>query len=235
MKSPAHPIGIIGSRIATAVVVLALGACATTTEDELAARTFDPPDPAYTMPPEAKDGSIYQAASNRFFFEDTRARRIGDVINVILDEQTDATKSASSNAGRDTSINLPNPTLFGGALSVKGRNILQIEAEGGTSFSGSGDSSQSNRLTGSVAVTVHEVLPNGTLRIRGEKVLTLNHGTETVRVSGLVRSADIDPSNTVQSSRLADADISYRGTGAIADSSRPGWLTRVFTSALWPF
>jgi len=82
---------------------------------------------------------------------------------VILDEQTDATKSASSNAGRDTSINLPNPTLFGGALSVKGRNILQIEAEGGTSFSGSGDSSQSNRLTGSVAVTVHEVLPNGTL------------------------------------------------------------------------
>jgi len=154
---------------------------------------------------------------------------------VILDEQTDATKSASSNAGRDTSINLPNPTLFGGALSVKGRNILQIEAEGGTSFSGSGDSSQSNRLTGSVAVTVHEVLPNGTLRIRGEKVLTLNHGTETVRVSGLVRSADIDPSNTVQSSRLADADISYRGTGAIADSSRPGWLTRVFTSALWPF
>lgn len=231
-----HKTGRIAARFSTALMLLsALGACASTTEEDLTARTYDPPDPAYNVAPQQRDGGIYHATSNRFFFEDMRARRIGDVINVILDEQTDATKSASSNADRGTSINLPNPTLFGGALSVKGRDILEIEAEAGSSFSGSGDSSQSNRLSGSVAVTVHEVLPNGTLRIRGEKVLTLNQGSETVRVSGLVRAADIDPSNTVQSSRLADADISYRGTGAIADSSRPGWLTRVFTSALWPF
>ena len=100
---------------------------------------------------------------------------------------------------------------------------------------GSADSSQSNRLSGSIAVVVDKVLSNGNLWIRGEKRLTLNQGSEVVQVAGLIRSVDITPGNTIQSNQIADASITYGGRGHLADSNRAGWLTRLFTSPLWPF
>lgn len=181
------------------------------------------------------DGAIYAAHSNRFFFEDIRARRIGDIINVELDERTDATKSATTSANKGTGINLPSPTLFGGGVSVSGRNLLENQVSTSTDFSGAADSSQSNRLSGSIAVMVHEVLPNGNLLIKGQKVLTLNQGSETVRLSGVVRPADITPQNTVNSNQIADANITYGGSGILADSNRAGWMTRLLTGKLWPF
>ncbi|MDP3368030.1 MAG: flagellar basal body L-ring protein FlgH, partial [Pseudomonas sp.] len=94
---------------------------------------------------------------------------------------------------------------------------------------------QSNSLSGSVTVTVAEVLPNGVLVVRGEKWLTLNTGDEMVRISGLVRADDISSSNTVSSTRIADARLTYSGTGSFADASQPGWLSRFFLSPMWPF
>ncbi|WP_313327993.1 flagellar basal body L-ring protein FlgH, partial [Stutzerimonas balearica] len=98
-----------------------------------------------------------------------------------------------------------------------------------------GQAGQSNSLSGSITVTVSEVLPNGILAVRGEKWLTLNTGDELVRIAGLVRSDDISTDNTVSSMRVADARITYSGTGAFADASQPGWLSRFFVSPLWPF
>ena len=86
-----------------------------------------------------------------------------------------------------------------------------------------------------MAVTVERVYANGNLAIRGQKRLTLNNGGEHVRVSGIVRSIDVGPDNTVRSSELADARIVYAGDGLVADASRAGWLTRILGSALWPF
>ena len=216
-------------------LVLALGACAGTGGPPIRDAAFEPAPPEPSVSPEYNGGAIYQPTSNRFFFEDIRARRVGDVITVILDERTAASKSASTSAARGTSVGIAAPSVFGRPVSLGGKDVFSVDLAANTDFAGSGDSNQSNQLSGSVAVTVHEVLPNGLLRIRGQKVLTLNQGSEVVRLSGLVRSADIRPGNAVLSTEIADANITYGGNGLVADSNRAGWLTRFFTSASWPF
>lgn len=213
-------------------LLLSVVACSTAPKEQ---PDFSPAEPSIVITDDSENGAIYKVSNNRFFFEDIRARRVGDVINVILDERTDATKSASTNANRGTSIGIPSPTLFGGTISAKGRELLANDISASTDFAGTADSSQSNRLNGSVAVVVDKVLSNGNLWIRGQKNLTLNQGSEVVRVSGLIRAVDITPENTIQSNQIADASITYGGTGLLADSNRAGWMTRIFTSRLWPF
>lgn len=215
-----------------AIIVLTSSACAIT---PTAQPDFKPAEPPVNIVNERPDGAIYQVSSNRFFFEDIRARRVGDVINVILDERTDATKTATTSANKGTTIGLPSPTIFGGKVTVKGREILSNDIAASSQFAGTADSSQSNRLNGSVAVIVDQVLSNGNLLIRGQKRLTLNQGSEVVQVSGLIRPVDITPQNTILSNQIADASITYGGSGLLADSNRAGWMTRVFTSPLWPF
>lgn len=215
-----------------AIIVLSTSSCAVTPP---AQPGFKPAEPPVTIVNAKADGAIYQVSSNRFFFEDIRARRVGDVINVILDERTDATKTATTSANKGTTIGLPSPTLFGGKATARGRDILSNDISASSQFAGTADSSQSNRLNGSVAVVVDKVLTNGNLWIRGEKRLTLNQGSEVVQVSGLIRPVDITPQNTILSNQIADASITYGGSGLLADSNRAGWLTRVFTSPLWPF
>ncbi|HSG61723.1 MAG TPA: flagellar basal body L-ring protein FlgH, partial [Pseudomonadales bacterium] len=102
-------------------------------------------------------------------------------------------------------------------------------------FTGSADSDMSNSLSGNISVTVSDVLPNGVLVIRGEKWLTLNRGEEFIRIRGLVRAEDIAADNTISSTLIADARITYSGTGELADTNRQGWLTRFFNSVVWPF
>ena len=214
------------------ICLLLISACSVTPMVE---PDFTPAEPQVVIREAQSNGAIYQASNNRFFFEDIRARRVGDVINVVLDERTDATKTASTSANKGTSIGLPSPTLFGGKVTARGRDILSNDIKASTDFAGSADSSQSNRLNGSVAVVVDKVLSNGNLWIRGEKRLTLNQGSEVVRVSGLIRPVDITPENTIQSNQIADASITYGGSGLLADSNRAGWATRLFNSPLWPF
>lgn len=224
------------SRIGKALGILSLAglsACSITTP--IKETGFTPADPPVVIHEEKASGAIYQAATNRFFFEDIRARRVGDVINVILDERTNASKTASTNAAKGSSVSLPTPTLFGGTLTAMGRDLLSNDISGSSDFGGSADSSQSNQLTGSIAVVVDKVLSNGNLWIRGQKRLTLNQGSEVVQVSGLIRPVDITPENTIQSNQIADANITYGGKGLLADSNRAGWMTRIFTSPIWPF
>lgn len=112
---------------------------------------------------------------------------------------------------------------------------LSAEYSGNRETKGDSAAGQSNSLTGSITVTVAEVMPNGILAVRGEKWMTLNTGNELVRIAGLIRADDIATDNTVSSTRVADARITYSGTGAFADASQPGWLDRFFLSPLWPF
>ena len=139
-------------------------------------------------------------------------------------------------------------SLFGGGVSVRnpgsgnvlnpltGDNLsLGAEYNANRDTKGDSKAAQGNSLSGSVTVTVAEVLPNGILAVRGEKWMTLNTGDELVRIAGLVRADDISTDNTVSSTRIADARITYSGTGAFADASQPGWLDRFFLSPLFPF
>jgi flagellar L-ring protein precursor FlgH len=100
-------------------------------------------------------------------------------------------------------------------------------------FEGSADADQSNSLSGTISVTVTQVMPNGLMEVRGEKWLTLNQGEEFVQISGIIRPVDIGPDNSVPSFKVADARITYAGKGALADANSPGFLARFFMK-LWP-
>jgi len=212
-----------------------LGGCVTPSLTLPVTADWTPAEPSVAIEARESNGAIWTSSSSLSLFEDTRARRVGDVVTVLLEERTAATKSATTNASRTTSIDLPTPTVFGGPVTIGGREFLNIDARAGSDFQGGGGAEQSNRLDGSIAVTIERVYPNGNLAVRGEKRITLNNGGEHVRVAGIVRAIDISPDNTVRSSDIADARIAYGGDGLTADANRAGWLTRILTSRLWPF
>lgn len=169
-------------------------------------------------------------------YSDKRAHRIGDIITVTLTERTTSSKTAETQITKDNEISLDESTLLGRPVSLlNGNYSLATTVNNERDFEGEADSSQSNSLQGSIAVTVADVTPNGLLVVRGEKWMTLNSGKEFIRVSGLLRPEDVAPDNSVASNRLADAEITYSGTGDFAESNRQGWLSRFFTSRWWPF
>lgn len=180
-------------------------------------------------------GSIYSAATSRDIYGDGRATRVGDIITVVLTESTQSSKSAKTSLDKSNEFNLPQATLFGSGVSAFGQPISATQAEAKTEFEGEGKSDMSNSLSGNISVTVHDVLPNGSLVVRGEKWLTLNQGEEYIRISGLVRPQDIGQDNSVPSTKLADARIEYAGSGAVSDTNATGWLARFFINPLWPF
>lgn len=188
------------------------------------------PQPPVRDPALAK-GAIYQPALAMNLVGDARAGRVGDIITVILQERTQAQKSANTDLARESTNGaaLSGSGPVGDFLSEGDRGI---DFESSSEFSGEADADQSNSLDGQIAVTVAQVLPNGNLLVQGEKWITINQGEEFIRLRGIVRPMDISDSNTVPSTRIADARITYSGRGALADTSTPNWLTRFFHSAV---
>jgi len=228
-----------------ALIVIVLGGSGCTTSPvKSMADEYESSRPSYVSAPPKATGGIFQAGHEMTLFEDIRARRVGDIITIVLSERMNASKDASTNTSKDTSMEMENPTLLGFqpsfdiplpfGRSLRDRN-LALSMAGGSSFAGAGDTSQSNSLSGNVTVTVSEVLPNGNLVVRGQKRLTINQGDEYVQVYGIVRPADINPDNTIMSSKVADAKFSYVGEGTLANANSQGWLARFFNTKWWPF
>lgn len=209
---------------------------------------YAPVLPRTPLPATQTNGAIYQADFDNNYFTDRKAFRVGDIITISLNERTQASKNASSQIQKDSNVDIGVPNIFGMAMAPKNplaglsalgltNDNLSLEAgyDAKRATKGSGQTGQSNSLSGSITVTVAEVFPNGVLAVRGEKWLTLNTGDELVRISGIVRADDISTDNMVDSTRIADARITYSGTGAFANASQPGWLDRFFLSPMWPF
>jgi flagellar L-ring protein precursor FlgH len=184
---------------------------------------------AAEAPPPA-DGSIYHDARNMELFSDPRAHRAGDILTVVLVENTQAVKKSNTTTSKTDKDTVGAPTLLG-----KTFNKAAIGTSADRSFAGAGTSSQSNQLTGNITVTVAQRLGNGNLVVRGQKWLTINQGQELIRIAGIVRPQDISQDNTVPSTRVADAKITYTGRGTLADANTQGWLSRFFNSKWMPF
>ena len=201
----------------------------------------EPPGPDYgpavpAEPLETSDtGGIYRTETSMDLFMDLRARAVGDILTIQLVERTDASKDSSSSTSKGTDLNTGLPIIAGRPVTVGGTQVLNNEIQSETSFAGEADATQSNRLDGSITVTVADRLPNGNLFVRGEKWITLNQGEEFIRFSGIVRPVDIGPNNSIPSTKVADAKIAYSGKGTLADSSEPGWLAKFFNSPWFPF
>lgn len=218
-------------RIAAALAVAALVAAPAIARKRLSDPDYAPAYPAETVATPA-NGAIFQPDMGYApLTSGARAAMVGDILTIVLTERTQASKTNSAKTDRSGEIGLEPPTT--GLLS-KLFDASDVSASGGSSFDGSGSASQSNQLNGEVSVTVARVYPNGTMLVRGEKRLTLNRGDEYIRISGLVRPADITADNRVASTRVADARITYSGKGEIARASRQGWLQRFF-SMVSPF
>jgi len=225
--------------------VLGLGACSTPQPPKEQA-SYAPPVPVAPLPAAQTGGAIWQDGFANTLYSDRKAYRVGDLITVNLSEHTQASKRAGSQIQKDGGAKIGLSSLFGAKflghnpgdkanpLQAPGLN-LDSEFSATRSSKGNAQAGQSNSLFGAITVSVIEVLPGGILLVRGEKWLTLNTGDELVRISGLVRPDDIATDNSVLSTRMADAKITYSGTGSFADASRPGWLQRFFMSPLWPF
>ena len=224
------------------VCVMSLAACQSLPERDPAYAAVRP----VALPPvQANNGSIYQAGYDVRLFEDSRARRVGDLLTINLTETTSASKQSATELNKSNTTSITNPTILGSTpqfntpgivpLASNQNNNLGASLSSDNEFSGDSSSSQSNSLSGSITVTVAEVLPNGYLVIRGEKVTSLNQGHEYVRLSGIVRPVDIRPDNSILSTQVADAQITYTGSGSTADVNKIGWLARFFISSLFPF
>lgn len=185
-----------------------------------------------TAPP--ADGSIYHDMQNMELFNDSRAHRIGDILTINLVEAMQASKKSETTTSKSDKVNVGAPQVLGQSLRVLGQSANST-LNSANSFDGAGSSTQSNQLSGQLTVTVAQRLSNGNLLVKGEKWLTINQGQELIRISGIVRAQDIGQDNSVDSTRVADARITYTGRGTLDQANTQGWLAKFFNSKWMPF
>ena len=180
----------------------------------------------------ANNGAIFNPIYSRSLFEDRRARYVGDTLTISIVENTSASTSSSSSANRTSSLSVGVPTITG----LPGKNFqgMSASAESENDFAGKGAAAAKNVFTGTITVTVIEVLENGNLLVSGEKQVAIGHGQEYIRLSGVVNPSFITADNTIASSRVADARVEYKESGYISEAQVMGWLARFFLSFL-PF
>lgn len=212
------------------LLVGGLSACnsvpSTNVHQPMSARPVTPPAT------QALPGAIFQTAHTAPLFETKRARNVGDTLTILISEKTDAARKGNSKADRKQSSAFSVPTLSG----LPGKSFLNasLAATSDSSFDGSGESNANDSFTGTIAVTVIEVLANGNLLVSGEKQIGLNYETEYIRFSGVVNPTQISFGNSVSSGQVADARIEYRGTGSVDSAQIMGWLAKFFLTFL-PF
>ena len=212
---------------------------------------YSPVRPPVVVNHPQNTGSIYLNANNLNLFETVKAHRVGDILTVVFNENTTGKKETKTEDNKASSIGLSNPTIFGKAVSTDETTGNAVSYAGGladallrglnTSVESSGDfkskgkSEQKNSLTGNIGVTVTEVLSNGNLVVRGEKLVTINQGDEYIQLSGIIRGRDVGLDNMIASSKVANAQITYSGVGLTHDSNKGGWGTRFYLGDMWPF
>ena len=215
-----------GSLISSAALMASLLSGCTTYVQNVVSDEFEPIfEEAADTVEQLPTGSIYSDNGVGLFPSGPTSKQVGDIINITMLETFSATKSSSAASSKADSFDVTLPTGLPNILTG-GFEAGSLTSGTTQSFGGSGSTSQSNTLTGSMSVTVMRIFTNGNLEIAGQKKLTLTNGDEYVRVRGIIRPQDISQDNVVLSSRIADAEITYIGAGQISDSVNQGWLSR---------
>ncbi len=225
---------LLTKKILLALCILVLAACSAQNQVKPGDPYFAPVIAMSNDVEAAQQGSLFVGTGGMELFSDRKANRVGDIITIVLNERTVSQKTNNVSVTKDSDMSFNAGPIFGRAPSISNLN-LETDIQQERDFSGAADADQSNSLQGNITVTVVDIMPNGNLVVRGEKWMTLNRGDEYIRISGILRAEDVDPNNTAPSNRLANARISYSGTGELAESNQMGWLTRFFNTAIWPF
>jgi flagellar L-ring protein precursor FlgH len=227
------------------LLALGLVGCATPPPPLAHSPEFAPVMPVAVEKSRQATGAIYNGRHSDNFFGRSRNYRVGDLITVKLLEETNGSRNQNNSLNRISSNDVVPSGLVGkvAGLALPSK-VLGSKLEGilgGVQLNkaeiknnSSGGEKQDAVLTGTVTVTVTEVLANGNLMVRGEKQIALTSGAEVIQITGVIRPDDVSPNNVVISHRLANAQIAYRGTGDMAKAAQPGWGTRALLS-IWPF
>jgi flagellar L-ring protein precursor FlgH len=231
--------------IAYSLLLFLMYGCATPSAN------LPPPPPKYVQPMEenivhSSTNSLWNDSAN--IFEDTKARRLNDLVTISIEENLSGSGTADTNTSRDSSLDNSLTNLFGMNKDFnlhnvsllkdlfKGSNIFDpsVAGSGKSDFKGKGDTNREGKLVANITAKVVEVMPNGNLMLEARKELTINNEKQILVLTGLVRPDDIDSNNSVLSSKIADAQIYYVGDGVIQDKQSPGWLVRIMDK-VWPF
>jgi len=185
-------------------------------------------------------GTIWAGENiNNSLFVDKRARRINDVVTVVVSESATGGNNASTDTSRDTSTAAGITSLLGIEQSILSRNAnmgssISVGGTSANNLKGSGQTSRDGSLKATISARVMNILDNGNFVIEGRRQLTINAEDQYLILTGIVRPDDITADNLIASQYIADAKIVYTGKGIVDDKMRPGWLTRV-VDWVWPF
>jgi flagellar L-ring protein precursor FlgH len=174
-----------------------------------------------------------RAAGSPYLIRNQKAQNIGDLLTIVVNESAEATTSATTDTKREGTTSLGGKASLGQA-SMSQLGEFGFDTSSSNEFKGEGTTDRKGRLVTTVQAVVENVLSNGTLFVRGRKVITINNEDQEVEISGFVRPDDIRINNTVISSVMADAKIRYVGDGVVSDKQRVGWGARL-VDAIWPF
>ncbi len=225
-------------RLCIAILALALlSACAA--PKTASEKMHREPQPVVITPERPTTaGSLWTERQGGMFY-DLKARQVGDILTVAIFEQASASKEATTSTGRSSSISAGIDNLFGlrDNLATIGsgfdpQNMVGANYE--NDFEGSGSTTRQENLVATISTQVVEVLPNGNLRIDGSKNVVVNNENQIIRLSGIVRPADVSARNVVDSQHILDARIAYTGKGVISDKQKQGWMVRILDN-IWPF
>jgi flagellar L-ring protein precursor FlgH len=218
--------------VALIVALALLAGCAPFPKVEVREPTSARPAPVVRAP--QVNGAIYQQAAFRPLFEDNRARFVGDILTININENLTASQEKKSSASKTGSTTMANPAVILPVGGSFGANTISVNGSSSNTFDGKGSTNSTNAFSGTITVTVIDVLPNGNLVVSGEKQIGNNRQVETVRFSGVVNPVSIVNGNTVSSTQVADARIELRGQGQVDEAQVMGWLARFFLTFL-PF
>ncbi len=182
----------------------------------------------------AGEGSLW--ADRATLYEDLRARRLNDIVTILISETTNASKKATTNNSSASTVNDSITNLMGiPANQMLTKNFQAgIQGNGNTSFAGEGDTASATTFNDTISAKVIEVLPNGNLVLESRKERIINNDKEIIVIRGIIRPADISPQNTILSGQVADAKIYLVGEGVLADKQSQGWLVKAL-DMVWPF
>lgn len=192
---------------------------------------------------EANEGALWPGDTRgNFLFGDDKASKVGDIITVTINENASSTQSATTSTSKDTTLNMQAPNILGLPSSMGVQNFLgmgtqldpSVNASVANSNQGTGTVSRDGTLTGTISALITEILPSGNFRIEGRRSVTVNNEEQIMVLRGIVRPQDINFDNTILSTLVADASISLKGEGVVADEQRKGWLAKIL-SKVWPF
>nr|WP_320009540.1 flagellar basal body L-ring protein FlgH [uncultured Desulfobulbus sp.] len=227
-----------GSLLICSLVLSLMGGCAN--NDEISMIPIPEPleEPVSGEAQPQSPGTLWNGDEGNWL-ADIKARRLGDIVTVIIAEEASASKNATTATDRTSSISAGISNFFGLENSIANRNAnitpsSLLNASSSNGFAGTGTTTRTENLAATLTTQVIKVYPNGNLKIRGGKSVTVNNENQIIYLTGIVRSYDVTADNTVDSSNILNAQITYTGKGAISDKQKPGWLMRIFDHT-WPF